>query len=120
MLLSACAGGPREAAKTDAPYSGPPVTIESSGPQHRIILTAPSAGWTVALDTTARRLNHTDAFITVVRPNPAFNHAQALITQEVGTAISTTQPVEAYIRSLDFGEKAGDQPYHFAGRAPAK
>jgi len=112
-----CASGPKEAPKSDTPYQGPSLDFESTGAQHRIIMTAPSSGWSVTLDRTTPRLEHTDVFITIVGPNPAFRHAQALVTQEVGSGIEITRPIEVYARVLEFGEPAADQPFHPAGRA---
>lgn len=118
LAAPGCLGNrPEEAVTANAPYEGPPLSIVSTGGQHRIIMTAPTSGWTITLDGVTPRLNHTDIFITIVRPNPAFTQTQALINQEVGSSVDTSEPIEAFARILEFGEDAADQPYHGAGRS---
>jgi hypothetical protein len=96
-------------------YEGPPLTIDSSGPQHRAVLTAPSSGWTVTLDQTRARFDHIDAFITVTRPDPAYMQTQALVKQEVGSMVDRKTAMDLYARVLEFGEKPGSQVYRLAG-----
>lgn len=116
--LAGCGGRPVPTIGA-GPYAGPPLTIDSGGPQHRAVLTAPSAGWTFTLDTTRRQLDHTDVFVTIVRPDPAFMYTQALVTQEAGTGVDSSRPIELYARALAHGEKPADQPYNRAGASSA-
>lgn len=100
------------------PYSGPPIALDSSGPEHHVILTAPSAGWSFTLDQTRRELYDTQAFFTVRAPNPAFMHAQTLVTMEVAAPIDSSRPIYIFARVLDFKDTDAAQPYEPVAPAP--
>jgi len=116
-LLSACAG--RGVSRSAEPYSGPPITAEAIAGQHVVVLNAPSVGWSFTLDQTEREVDHTDVFLTATRPNPAMMHTQALVRHEVGTTVPASTAVEVFVRVLEYGEKAGSQPYRRALSVPA-
>ncbi|MEX2219558.1 MAG: hypothetical protein WD749_12465 [Phycisphaerales bacterium] len=82
-----------------APYAGPPVAVDSSGPQHILIFTAPTGGWAVQLDQTVRDLDRTRVYVTTRRPNPAFQQTQALVDHRIATTVPPETPIEVYIRS---------------------
>jgi hypothetical protein len=111
-MLSSCAGGPVVPERSSLPYAGPPLSVESSAPQHRVLLSAPSGGWGLRLDQTIRRFDHTDVFITLVRPNPAYMQTQAVVSQEVGTGVDPASgPIRVYARILAHDAIPGSQPY---------
>lgn len=110
-LLCSCSGSVRFPSKTSEAYGGPPLALASTPPQHRVILTAPSAGWSFLMDQSRRAFDHTDVFLTIIRPNPAYMHTQAQVHQEAATDIDPSEPVVIYARVLAHDAKAGDQAY---------
>ena len=83
------------------PYRGPAVALDSGGSQHIAIVTTPTGGWSVQLDQARRRLEATDAFITLRRPNPAVLTTQALVEHRVATSVPTGTAVVVYVRVLE-------------------
>lgn len=103
--LPGCKGGTRRPVKAAAPatYDGPPISVESSGAHHVVVLTAPSAGWAFTMDRSEPALRSTEVFLTATRPNPAFMHAQQVVPLRAGTGVDAAKPVDVYVRFLDFG-----------------
>ena len=110
-LLSGCASTARPVYTSAAAYDGPPMTAKGSAGQHVIVMTAPTSGWSLALDLTRPALDRTEVFLTATRPDPAKMQAQMLVTHEVGTTVSTSSAMDVYARVLGFGERAGEQAY---------
>jgi hypothetical protein len=124
MLASAASPGCRGSGTGRAPpkaisasYDGPPVQVESSGPQHVVILQAPSAGWAFTMDRSEPARGTTDVFLSATRPNPAFMHAQQVVPLRAGSGVAAGKPLDVYVRVLDFGNAGGSEPYRFATRA---
>ena len=92
-------------------YGGPAIALDSTGPQHHVILTAPTAGWSFTLDETRRELYDTQAYFTARRPNPAFMHAQVRVTLEVATPIDASRPIYIFARVVSFDEMDSSEPY---------
>jgi len=111
LSLAACSNSVRAPAKTSDVYRGPPLALDSTPPQQRVILTAPTGGWSFQLDQTRRGFDHTDIFLTITRPNPAYMRAQTPVRQEAGTEVDPSQPVVLYARVLSYDAKPGKQAY---------
>ena len=93
------------------PYSGPPISLDTSGSQAVVVFQAPSGGWAAQVDRTARELERTEVFITARRPNPAFQQSQALVEHRLATGVLSSTAVAVYLRVLRHDEQPGDQPY---------
>jgi hypothetical protein len=120
-LVGSCSSSVRAPAKAPDAYRGPPLALESTPPQHRVILTAPTGGWTFELDQTRRAFDHTDVFLTLVEPDPAYMHPQSQVRQEAGTGIEPAERIEVFARVLPHGAKPAKQAYNpvpFAWRTP--
>jgi len=102
-----CASGDRITIGTQL-YDGPPIELTTTGQQQIVKLTAPTGGWTFRLDTTRPQLDHTEVFVTAVRPDPAFMQTQALVTHELATGIAPGRPVRVYGRTLAHTEETGE------------
>jgi len=102
------------------PFVGPPIRVESAGPNHIIALTAPSSGWGIAFDQSHLHFDYAEVFITVTRPDPALMHTQAQVIQHLDTSVATERPLEVWAKVEDFGSKT-HAPYAKAvERAPAR
>ncbi len=105
-VLPACKGGGRRPVKSSSGvYDGPPVTLDSSGSQHVVVLQAPSAGWTFSLDRAERKLRGTELFLTATGPDPAFMHAQHVVSLRAGTGVESDRPVVVYVRVTEHGTR---------------
>ncbi len=119
-VVSGCRGsgsGRAPPKAISASYDGPPVEVESSGPQHVVVFQAPSAGWSFTMDRSEPARRTTDVFLTATRPNPAFMHAQQVVPLRAGTGVPADKPVDVYVRVLDFGRAGGSEPYRPASRS---
>ncbi len=115
--LASCGGGASIDKDTNSPYQGPEISIDSAGPQHIILVQAPSAGWTVVFDQTRPALGTTEVFVSLIRPNPAFQHAQAVVEQRLGSTVASNSRINVFARVCDHGADPKDFAYRSAGRA---
>jgi hypothetical protein len=100
-------------------YDGPACTLDSSGNQHVVVLQAPSAGWTFSLDRAERKLRTTELFFTATRPDPAFMHAQHVVSLRAGTGVESDRTVIVYVRVAEHGIKPRSE-YVRADPEPSK
>lgn len=109
LLLLGCASpGPRIARE---PYSGPAVEVDSKGLHHTIVMTTPTAGWSIALDQTIRRFDETEVYVSISRPDPAYMHAQASTATHLDSTIDSSRKVRVFARTLEFGKRVQDRAY---------
>lgn len=111
LLSWGCSSSPRPIYTSGAAYDGPPVAITADAGQHVIVLTAPTSGWSLSLDCTRRALGRIEVFVTATRPDPSTMQAQARVRHEVGSSVPTNNPIDVYLRILNFGQVPGEQPY---------
>jgi hypothetical protein len=117
LLLPACGGGGGQVDRGSGAYSGPDIRIDSTGPKHLLILTAPSAGWSFTFDQVRPAFGHQELFVTVVSPNPAAAHAQVVVEQRLGTTVDSGTPLTVLVRTLEHGQNPAFRPYQLAGRS---
>jgi hypothetical protein len=119
LFLSAAPGGcgSEKLALSNVPYDGPPIRVDSAGPQHIVIVSTPSGGWAVQLDQTRQEFERTDVFITARRPNPALLQTQAALDHFVATTVPSQRAASIYLRVLDYKRDSGDASYHLAALA---
>lgn len=115
VLLPGCATS--QAVRDGQAYSGPQIAVDSSGPQHIVVLSAPSAGWQVALDRVKPSLEATEVFVTLTRPNPAYMHAQQIVEQRLASTVQKRDSIRVLARIVDFGASPADAPYRQAARS---
>ena len=112
LALSGCASGPR--INTERPYAGPAISVDSSRRVHHLVMEAPTPGWQLTIDRTVEHEGIQRVFATARRPNPINIYAQVIVTQQVATVIPSTQPLEAFVRVLDFDAEDGEYfPLHW-------
>jgi len=119
-FLGACASGggsgagaPSRPATSDQAYAGPAVAIDSAtGPNHLIVLTAPTPGWSFSFDQVGP--TDGDIYVTVRPPDPSLLYAAMIVEQKLDSTVPSGKPARVYVRMLEFGEKAGSQAYRLA------
>ena len=115
LIAAGCASDPGGSGGSDAPlqslvYAGPAVTIESHSPNHIIVVTTPTGGWSLIWDERADEA----VYLTLRRPDSSFFHTQQLVPHRIGSGVPSGDPLAVHVRVLDHGESAGDQPYAMA------
>ena len=118
LTAAGCAGGPIGSGGSDGTfqvliYTGPPVTIESEGPNHIVVVTTPTGGWSLIWDERAEEA----VYLTLRRPDPDFFHTQQLVGHRVGSGVPSGGPLAVHVRIVDHGEPGDDQPYALAASA---
>ncbi|MCA9287301.1 MAG: hypothetical protein KDA05_01880 [Phycisphaerales bacterium] len=99
FALPACSSGLPVTTRERA-FAGPTITIDSTGPKHTVIVTAPTAGYLVSLDDVRDRMGGREALISVRPPDPRFVVAQVLTTHRLGTDVASTTPLDVFARVL--------------------
>lgn len=89
------------------PYRGPAVSLIEAGGQHQVVVSAPSAGWTVTMDRRAQTRDATRVFVTIRRPDPAMLYAQQMVEQRLATGVASDEPIELLVRVVDFDADSG-------------
>jgi hypothetical protein len=112
LALGACAK--KQSIVENAPYSGPPITVISTGPRHTVVVAAPSGGYRVQFDRKEKRFDATDVYMTVSRPDPAQMHTQAVVDLHLDTTVSSSEPIVLFARVRDFGTSGTSDPYRRA------
>lgn len=110
LTLAGCWGG-GSAISANA-YPGPAMTVRPLEGRHLLVVNAPNPGWLVTIDKTERRLDDTRVFVSLRRPDPGMLYTQAVVEQKVLTTVSETRDIVVYARTLEFGRKGQNPPYH--------
>jgi hypothetical protein len=91
--------------------------LDGSGETYVVLIRSPTPGWVPTLDRVADQYKHKAIFITLRKPNPAYFYAQEQVEQRIGTSVLSFDAVKIYARTLDFDQRAEDQPYTLAAQA---
>lgn len=109
-LLVGCASAPMFPIAQNRPYTGPPVSVDSSGDEHVAIITAPTGGWQARYDGQRKRFGGRRVFVTLVTPDPTRAHTQAQVKHHVATPVAASTPIDVYVRALEFDPTLGSAP----------
>ncbi|MBX3315500.1 MAG: hypothetical protein KF902_01405 [Phycisphaeraceae bacterium] len=100
---------------SDARYDGPPIQIDRTGRVYRLIMQAPTPGWTFTLDHVTPSLDKATVTVTARKPDPSYMYPQVIVTQELLTTVETSFPIDVYARTTEFVTSAKVQTYQFLG-----
>lgn len=98
----------------ETPYAGPPLTLDSKGPSHLVVLEAPSGGYSLTIDRVLERAGFHDVFVTVRTPDARFVHTQTMTRLRALAPLASTVPVRVCGRVLAAGEPADGDEYPIA------
>lgn len=76
-----------------------------------IVLSAPSAGWSIGLDQARVRYEQTDVYVSITRPDPAAMHAQTITSLHLDSSVEKSRAIRIFARTLDYRGKRGTVPY---------
>lgn len=111
LILSGCLSVGHPALSSE-PYNGPALSVDSSGAQHRVVLAAPTSGWSLTFDRSQKLFDRTEVYVTITRPNPAYPTTQVVVTLNLDSAVDIREDLAVFARVLDYGQKIG--PYQRA------
>jgi hypothetical protein len=90
---------------TGGTYDGPGFHLVDHEGFHRLVLTAPTGGWAVALDQTRETRHGFDLFVAVTRPSSQFVYPQVVVEQNLLTPVRADRPVRVFARLTPHGVK---------------
>lgn len=111
--VSSCGSRPVPEASDDA-YAGPPIGLESTGPQHIVVMDAPMGGYSMMIDRVQERAGFHDIFVTVRTPDPRFVHTQAVTRLRALSPLASSTPVRVCTRVLAADEDPDSLEYPIA------
>lgn len=109
-LAPSCSDAPA-VSRSAQPYEGPPISIDPGGPEHVLVLSAPSGGWSFIFDQVKPAFARREVYVTVIRPNPAMMHTLTLVEQRLGTTVDKGTPIDVFARLDDYGANPSDVAY---------
>lgn len=107
--------GAREIDRSVA-HEYPPVSLDSSGREHVIVLQGPNPGWRLDLDAVQTTRDGKIVYATLRQPDPDRMYAQVITERRLGTTVPSTEPVELAVRTVEHGDASDAAPYHAAAR----
>lgn len=118
-FLMACQGTPGPPETDPRPFTGPDISIDSSGLEHVLVALLPNPGYRFTLDWTGESFNRRDLFVTFRRPNPAVMYPQVIVEQRLATGVKSQVPIAAYARLIDFDDRSGRVTHSKAAQTPS-
>ncbi len=99
----------------DSRYNGPPIEINRDGKMYRLILQAPSPGWTFTLDRVKPSLDKATLTVTARKPDPSYMYPQVIVKQELMTTVEASIPIDVYARVAEYVSTSKTLTYQFLG-----
>ena len=89
----------------------PPITAQTLGDRHMLVMRAPNPGWSLRLDRDQRGKDEWIVFITIRRPDPAFMYPQRIVDKRLLTEVEISDPIRVIARLLDHNENGTNDDY---------
>tara|TARA_R110000868_G_scaffold119469_1_gene316486 strand:+ start:178275 stop:178727 length:453 start_codon:yes stop_codon:yes gene_type:complete len=89
----------------------PPIAVESGEDRHLVVMQAPSPGWSIRLDATELTPDGKRVFVTIRKPDPAYQYTQQIVLMRVLTSVRLDSNIEVVGRLLEFNEKTKGRGY---------
>jgi len=95
----------------DRMQGAPLVMLDAVDQHHLIVMQAPSPGWSIRLDETKRTPEGKRVFITIRRPDPAYEYTQQIVLMRVLTRVKLDTEIEVVGRLLEHDERTKGKGY---------
>jgi len=89
----------------------PPIAVEAGEDRHLVVMQAPSPGWSIRLDATELTPVGKRVFVTIRKPDPAYQYTQQIVLMRVLTSVRLDSEIEVVGRLLEFNEKTKGRGY---------
>tara|TARA_R110002072_G_scaffold100403_2_gene221049 strand:+ start:756 stop:1208 length:453 start_codon:yes stop_codon:yes gene_type:complete len=91
--------------------NAPPMMVEEGEIRHLVVMQAPSPGWSIRLDATERTPIGKRVFVTIRKPDPAYQYTQQIVLMRVLTSVRLDSEIEVVGRLLEHDEKTKGRGY---------
>jgi len=91
--------------------NAPLIMLEKNDTHHLIVMQAPSPGWSIRLDATERTPTGKRVFVTLRRPDPAYEYPQQIVQMHVLTSVRLDSKIVIVGRLLEHDEKTKGKGY---------
>lgn len=91
--------------------NAPPMMVEEGEGRHLVVMQAPSPGWSIRLDATERTPIGKRVFVTIRKPDPAYQYTQQIVLMRVLTSVRLDSEIEVVGRLLEHDEKTKGRGY---------
>ncbi|MEQ9206136.1 MAG: hypothetical protein RLN78_02090 [Phycisphaerales bacterium] len=91
--------------------NAPPMMVEEGESRHLVVMQAPSPGWSIRLDATERTPIGKRVFVTIRKPDPAYQYTQQIVLMRVLTSVRLDSEIEVVGRLLEHDEKTKGRGY---------
>lgn len=98
------------------PHAYPPVSLDSSGREHVIVMQGPHPGWRLEFDAVQWTKQGRIVYATVRQPDPERMYAQVITERRLGATVPSTDPVELVVRTVEHDDRSDTGAYHPAAR----
>ncbi len=91
--------------------NAPLIMLEENDTHHLVVMQAPSPGWSIRLDATERTPSGKRVFVTLRRPDPAYEYPQQIVQMNVLTSVRLESDIDVVGRLLEHDERTKDKGY---------
>ncbi|MBO6512655.1 MAG: hypothetical protein JJ974_01660 [Phycisphaerales bacterium] len=91
--------------------SAPLMSVRELDGRKLLVMQAPSPGWSIRIDATDRTPEGKRVFVTIRRPDPAFQYTQQIVLMRALTSVRSGTDIEVVGRLLEHNEKTKNKGY---------
>ena len=91
--------------------NAPLIMLEENDTHHLVVMQAPSPGWSIRLDATERTPSGKRVFVTLRRPDPAYEYPQQIVQMHVLTSVRLDSDIDVVGRMLEHDERTKGKGY---------
>lgn len=113
-ILGGCYGSPPKPIKPESDeerFAGLGIALDSSGPEHVVIVQPPTAGYQCTVDYVAESFEGRDIYILIREPNPLYVYSTSNHPARVWTGVNSRTFVRVLAQQLPHGTKVERQGY---------
>ncbi len=91
--------------------NAPAMSVRELDGRKLLVMQAPSPGWSIRIDATDRTPEGKRVFVTIRRPDPAFQYTQQIVLMRALTSVRANTEIEVVGRLLEHNEKTKNKGY---------
>lgn len=91
--------------------NAPSMTVKDLDSRRLLVMQAPSPGWSIRIDATDRTPEGKRVFVTIRKPDPAFQYTQQIVLMRALTSVRADTEIEVVGRLLEHNEKTKNKGY---------
>lgn len=91
--------------------NAPAMSVRELDGRKLLVMQAPSPGWSIRIDATDRTPEGKRVFVTIRKPDPAFQYTQQIVLMRALTSVRANTEIEIVGRLLEHNEKTKNKGY---------